>query len=1158
VYDGDANVSIFEYNYNDAYLLSCDYVEGSNAAVFMTRWENPAPVTSFSSEALGFFVLRHDGTSFVVNPVFIDEPTITFQTSSGVPKAIRQGHCAATSATGLNYIINMLPTDSKPGTGDAAWGETLVGRLSVPALPGFPLPNLPTQVSDGATAGYDGSAMVSIGGTEADGIVAATCSMIDGGVRTWTWNNTTLSSGPSLFVYDGIKGYGPLWIAPNPGAVATDRRTWFPGLDVSSDYLETFWRPWIQNAPGYPGIGASLLTDYDYCPASTYSYGHNFMYGYVQKDALGRTLLSFHGMLNVTQKRLCRMTWRSGGNTQSSNPNLVAKDNMQTLGTVFSVITSNNLAVVDTIEAHNCQLLAPGHLDPNTDNDWEFHGVVASKWYFNINGGLATTTSGDGLVYPARFGDGPTTMAGYRTLREQWLVRSSTLLYNVGNAIPNIRERVLNGVTPIQQYHSGVSLKLRIPSTDDLDIETTSLYGQDDILPHTSPVHRWNMFEHYAFFQDGDAFAPYEDPTGRWLLHDDIGAGDLPAGSEPEPRPILWRIFDIHTCGGYWDEDRGQFIVGGTRWKQIDIDNLWDGPRSLKRPNTLSGDGQPYFDWEDAGRRFGPQREFTPCYFRLFEPSTIAVNTPQNVIVTAGNAMVFDGTNLFPLLWYVPPQPIMTGQCMYLGINNGDVGENPLANMSAQACWFYKDDVGTTWRSATSFKLDQPMGNFRREAFSQDAVWTAFDRPIPIPAPIRGKIGIEYYMTQPTDSSVEPDLLTGDGPMALWAWSDALGAQAQPLYPPDVLDVGGELNLAYPYIGLSIGWSINLRQFNTLLIYTTGGILDDEPPIAPTYLAFTNNRVWYTRDGRLYFSKVVSKDKPVGFNGVLYIDAPTGEDLVACAAMDENVVAFGRNTVFLVTGIGPNDLGFTGKSNFTISTLATAVGCYNPNSVVSTDAGIFYAGYDTLYLIRRDNNVVRIGKVESSFSVQNCRYAFYDRERQRILWYISGKSDDGYFVVYELERNLWFTWYGGDDSDERGLTSSIWTPNGIHHIADSGLILRQDATFDRPPANLKTGWINLANAMHFKRFRDGYCVTRQGTPSQIDVEYCYDYVEAPTETHSYTTVAGDADLGRFKPARQKCAALSLNITVDNPQGAVLTHLAFEVGKKQLGDKIPRR
>jgi hypothetical protein len=434
--------------------------------------------------------------------------------------------------------------------------------------------------------------------------------------------------------------------------------------------------------------------------------------------------------------------------------------------------------------------------------------------------------------------------------------------------------------------------------------------------------------------------------------------------------------------------------------------------------------------------------------------------------------------------------------------------------------------------------------------------------------PMRGKLGIEYYMTQPTDPEVEIRDLTGDGPMALWAWSDAERSTTSPLYPPDPLDVSFELSDAYPYTGLSIGWSIRYRKTNTILIYTTGGILDDEPPIAPTYLAFTNNRVWYTRDGRLYFSKVVSKDKPVGFNGVLYIDAPTGEDLVACAAMDENVVAFGRNTVFLVTGIGPNDLGFTGKSNFTISTLATAVGCYNPNSVVSTDAGIFYAGYDTLYLIRRDNNVVRIGKVESSFSVQNCRYAFYDRNRQRILWYISynvqdglttsGKDGDGYFVVYELERNLWFTWYGGDDSDERDLTSSIWTPNGIHHIADSGLILRQDATFDRPPANLKTGWINLANAMHFKRFRDGYCVTRQGTPSQIDVEYCYDYVEAPTETHSYTTVAGDADLGRFKPARQKCAALSLNITVDNPQGAVLTHLAFEVGKKQLGDKIPRR
>lgn len=1153
VYDGDANVSIFEYNDDDAYLLSCDYVESSNAAVFMTRWESSTPVTSFGAEALGFFVLRHDGTGFTVDTVFVDEPTITAQTSSGVPKAIRQGHCSNTSPDRLNYIINLLPTNSRPQipglapTGDAAWGETLVGRLVVPSVPSIPIFDYITEVSDGATAAYDGSAMVTIGGNDLNGIVAATCSMIDGGVRAWSWNNGTQTAGPALLFYDGIKGYGPLWIAPSPGAKGADRKAWFPGLDVSVDYLESVFL--VDQQYPLPNLESNYGALYSYCPNSTLSYGHNFMYGYVQLDAFNRPLISFHGMLYVGSKRTA--AWRSSSGVGDTYVGMQVKESIRTLGTVFAVLQSDLSSAVDTVEAHNCHLLSYGVQDANTDNDWDFNLAISSKWFMNIQPVDPGNGAADRMVTD--------NLAGFMTLREQLPETNYRDLDWIGVPGPSDYPKpfdnigVIQTAPPYQQYHSGISVKLRIPNSNVLDVETTSLYSQDEIVPHTSPVYRWNM-------------------SSSHLLLDLMGGQD-PGYPDFNPDPVYWssvvvlpenedwRLFDIHTSGGYWDADRNQFVVGGTRWRQVDIDNLWDGPRGLKKYNSLTGDGLPYFDWEDSARRFGPVREFTPCYVRLFDPATIGINTPQNVIVTAGNAMVFDGTNLFPLQWYIPPQPLLLNYRQFLGGRTQNNGGDP-ARMSVQACWFYKDDVGTTWRSATSFKYDMGVAMFRRGAsdpdsqYVADKVLTGFDRSIPIPVPMRGKLGIEYYMTQPTDSTVEVGNLTGDGQMALWAWSDAERSTSGPIYPPEIGDVSPEIDAAYPFTGLSIGWGIRYRKTNTILLYTTGGVLDDEPPIAPSYLAFTNNRVWYTRDGRLYFSKTVSKDKPIGFNGALYVDAPTGEDLVACAAMDENVVAFGRNTIFLVTGVGPNDLGFTGKSNFTVNTLATAVGCYNPNSVVSTDVGIFYAGYDTLYLIRRDANVVRIGKVEDSFSVQNCRYAFYDRDGQRILWYIRKGKDADYFVVYEIERNMWFTWGGGDYEDD--LTGSIWTPNGIHHIANDGTILRQDATYNRPAARIKTGWVNLANAMHYKRFRDGYLVTRQNTPSQIDVNYSYDYEEASTETRSYTTVTGDADLGRFKPARQKCAALALDFVVDNPQGAVLSHMAFEVGKKMLGDKTPRK
>ncbi|NDC88304.1 MAG: hypothetical protein EB075_05790 [Bacteroidetes bacterium] len=441
VYDGDANVSIFQYDAANAYLLSCDYVEGSNATVFMTRWESPTPVTSFGSQALGFFVLRHDGTDFTIDTVFVDEPTITAQTTSAVPKAIRQGHCAATSSTGLNYIINLLPTDSKPGTGDAAWGETLVGRIIVPPVLA-PFNDYILELSDGATAAYDGSAMVTIGGDDTNGVVGATCSMIDGGVRAWTWDNGTNTAGASLLVYDGIKGYGPLWVAPNPGANGVDRKAWFPGLDFSVDYLESVFAVDEDAATG-PDSNIGAL--WGYAPNSTLSYGHNFMYGYVQRDTLNRPIISFHGMLYVGSIR--PSLW---------DPFLVpfrVKDSIRTIGTVFAVLQPNVTSVVDTVEAHNCHLLSPGVRDLNTVNDWDFNVVIASKWFNNIKS----------LEYAGYNRLTTNNLAGFMTLREQ-LPES----YRRSAPFPNPDESygVIQIAPPYQQYHAGASIKLRIPASN--------------------------------------------------------------------------------------------------------------------------------------------------------------------------------------------------------------------------------------------------------------------------------------------------------------------------------------------------------------------------------------------------------------------------------------------------------------------------------------------------------------------------------------------------------------------------------------------------------------------------------------------------------------------------------------------------------------------
>jgi hypothetical protein len=1086
---------LWEQNYDSGYLLDAIWVNESGRAIVAVR-DNDNNLGNKGIRLYAISATTYNVVEWVI-------PTSDVEAHMGDPAdnfTCRQFQMVPGFGSQVRFIANWMPRGPNTRT---TYGATLYGFFNTAVTFSASIYN--ASNGDPANAATDGSAMVAIG--YHNGVShMLTCSQIDGYVRHWR----VADADPSVIISpttlsDGLRGYGPMWVAE----AGDPPQVWEPSK-FGSDARPT------------TTVGGTTEANGD-AFNTTQSYGHSLMYGFVEYvPAAQRFVAAWHGV----------MQWATRRQVQVGVSRRSAWDLTRLLGTHVAVI-NETASVIDILDAPACHLLGrPNH---EVSGSVDIPVAAASKWYATIRDG------GDDPV------GGLTT--GFLTLREQlgkWRESDGGL-----------------------QYSSGAIVRV---DAINLDIHTLSLFGQDECAPHTSPIH----VPHVGYLRILPE-AVYPAVGGQWYSDGLLYGRDDRLNTDPRER---FALFDISMAGTA--VVGGEFVVGGTRWAAADISNLPGDARGLAKHEFAapSSPVHPYVPWDvmTVGRPFGRSREFVSTFHRLTRPVVLSADAQDHVLIEAGTPLVFDGSSVFPWLWYIPPQPVLARTSNYRGKRAGGGAATEPRQMRVQACWFYTDAEGTKWRSAPSFVADYtlfrwmfdpigaPPGSWDSGDDDPDANVTVFDRPMPLPKSLRGKFGIEYYMTQREEAS--EDNVTGDGPMALWSWSRA-DSEAADQYRDTIGDLPGQGVLAtngvggvpvdptgnmtelYRYAGLSLTWRMVDEYKSNTLLYTTGGVLEDEPPVGANYLTFAGGRVWYIRDGKAFFSKRVSKGKPIGFNANLFVDAPNGDELVAVSHVDENVVVFSRTSVFVCVGDGPNDLG-SGPSYQAVP-VASPVGCYNPNSVLSTEVGVFFAGPKTMYLLRRDMNVVRIGNVEDSLDVPRIRFAFQDRTDNRFFWYIGPEGgEDGYFVVFEAERGLWHTWRSPTEND---LTSGMWTVNGTHYAQDDGGIRRVSSAAPKFSATLKTGWVHLGQTMGYKRFRNGYVGLRSGGPGLVVIAHSYDYDESFSDTRAYNLDAAGTHLLQFKPARQKCASYALSVTTG--ADVALTHLGIESGVKQLGHKIPR-
>jgi hypothetical protein len=346
------------------------------------------------------------------------------------------------------------------------------------------------------------------------------------------------------------------------------------------------------------------------------------------------------------------------------------------------------------------------------------------------------------------------------------------------------------------------------------------------------------------------------------------------------------------------------------------------------------------------------------------------------------------------------------------------------------------------------------------------------------------------------------------------------------------------------------------------IIYTNGGILEDENAPASNIMTLFDTRLWIVDaedPSLLWFSKQVIEAVPAEMSAALTYFVPpnvgttqTTGPITAIAPMDDKLVIFKGNSLLYINGAGPDNLGNNNQYSQPIFITST-VGCVNQSSIVLMNDGIMFQSDKGIWLLNRGLSVSYIGAPVEAFNASMVNSANNIPATNQVRSTLS----TGQTLMYDYYFSQWGTFggcpaissciYGGEHTYINGTGATFQETPGIYLDGSNPVLM-----------SFVTGWINLAALQGFERFYHLYLLGQFLSPIKLQIQIAYDYISQPVQSviitptnysPATTSPFGDfpAPFGspsnvmqwRIDAKYQKCQAfqISLNEVYDSTQGA---------------------
>lgn len=234
-------------------------------------------------------------------------------------------------------------------------------------------------------------------------------------------------------------------------------------------------------------------------------------------------------------------------------------------------------------------------------------------------------------------------------------------------------------------------------------------------------------------------------------------------------------------------------------------------------------------------------------------------------------------------------------------------------------------------------------------------------------------------------------------------------------------------------------------------LYTTGGIVGNEPPPRAKYLHILNDTGYYASyyDGDQLFANRVLQSIPgsPGAVSMTFFDE-FEESITGISSVKSNVIVFTETTVNRLVG-GYNELG---QGTLTHDRVSDNVGCISGASIVQTEAMLFFAGNDGFYATDGYNTQKISHQLDETYQsmtrvdAQKTRIqGVYDRLNRRVYWIAQpNETDTDPTILYSFELafgikddGVFTTWSNGSSFRPSAITffeGALWRGNSFGQI----------------------------------------------------------------------------------------------------------------------------
>lgn len=494
-----------------------------------------------------------------------------------------------------------------------------------------------------------------------------------------------------------------------------------------------------------------------------------------------------------------------------------------------------------------------------------------------------------------------------------------------------------------------------------------------------------------------------------------------------------------------------------------------------------------------------------------------------DVLFTGSEPTVYDGTNVIEAGFNLFPEPYSAQD-----FASGSLGAGTYEYFFT---YEWKDNNGQIWRSVPSPGLSVTIAANRE--IRVQSIFLNFTR----------KQGVQICVYRTTANGTVAHKLTniaGQNPF-LNSINDATSVQWNYFdNTPDAQIVNNET------------------------LYTTGNVLENDPPPACSFSTPFDNRVFLgglENPYQMAYSQNHLSGETVNFSADFLIQVPTNRGVpTAAKAMDDKLIVFTKTGIFYMYGTGPDDTG-QGNQYSTLQEIVSAAGCAYPKSIVAYQDGLIFKTEKGIWRLSRALQVDYIGADVEGFNSLNITSAVLLQNKNQIRFMTDGwLSFNSIELVYDYFMGQWsiFTNHSGYAATIYLGNYLFWDQNGVPTYETEGVFVDPGTT----AIIMKIGfqWVNLMTFQGYQRARRMQLLGNRKSAHTLNVQIFHDYSAIADQTDSWQPAAGALDQWLIHLQTQKCEALRAVIfdsfTGTPGEGYDLSGLAFEIGVKRGLNKLP--